>query len=86
MDTSTIKSVEFSSSFVFSVPSEVFQELPNLVRFYAEGNQIQEIKPETFENAKNLKFISLRQNRLTYLHPYTFKGIYTQNSLLPRTK
>jgi Leucine-rich repeat (LRR) protein len=74
MDTNTIKSVEFSSSSVFSVPLEVFQKFPNLVRFYAEGNQIQEIKPDTFENAKNLKFISLRQNGLTYLDPDTFKG------------
>ncbi len=69
-----VSRIWFSSSSIYSVPSEVFTEFPIAKSFGAPGNKIQEIKPNTFAKAKNLEDITLSKNLLTFLHLDTFKG------------
>ncbi len=73
LDVNTIKLVKFSSSSLYSVPREVFTKFPIMKRFYAEGQNIQEIKLDAFWDAKKLEMIWLQRNKLTFLHVDTFK-------------
>jgi hypothetical protein len=75
-----IEWVVFSSSSVYSVPSEVFTKFPNLKLFWASGQKIQEVKMDCFWNARNLEQIWMSNNALTFLHRDTFKGWYFQIS------
>ncbi len=74
LDRNSITFIRISDSSIHSVPSEIFQDFPNLKEFYAYGNNIQEVKADTFLSGKNLELISLDQNALTFLHKDTFKG------------
>jgi hypothetical protein len=64
VDVNRIKFVEFWTSSIYSVPREVFTKFPNLGFLYAIDQNIQEIKADTFENAKLLRSINLRDNAL----------------------
>jgi hypothetical protein len=74
VDDSQITTVWFRWSSIYSVPSEIFAKFPNLKRFHAWGQEVQEIKPNTFANGKQLEWIDLSFNELTFLHFNTFKG------------
>jgi hypothetical protein len=73
-DVKKVYTVVFLESSIYSVPSEIFTKFPNLEDFRAKGQNIQEIKPNTFKNARNLKLITLSGNELTYLHRDIFQG------------
>jgi hypothetical protein len=79
VDVNTIEALEFSSSSIYSVPREVFTKFPNLKKFYADGQNIHEITPDTFADAKDLEVIQLQRNQLTFLHVGTFKSILIIN-------
>ncbi len=74
VDPSTITWVRFIDSSIHLVPREVFDKFSNVKKFWAVEQNIREIHPDTFENAKNLEEISLSHNKLTYLNEDTFKG------------
>jgi hypothetical protein len=76
LDVDRIESVKFVDSSIYSVPTEVFRKFPKLERIYADGQNIQEITPDTFKDGKNLRLITLSQNHLTFLHRETFKSEY----------
>jgi hypothetical protein len=76
VDVSTITQVSFSDSSIYSVPRDIFMRFPNLKVFRAYDQRIQEIKPHTFWEGRKLEKIGLRNNLLTFLHKYTFKGWY----------
>jgi hypothetical protein len=44
----TIETVRIIDSSIHSVPAEIFTKFPNLRKFLASGQNIQEIKPDTF--------------------------------------
>jgi hypothetical protein len=77
-DANLIDAVLFSwsskKSSVYSVPSEIFSKFPNLERFQAWMQEIEEVKYDTFWNGKNLLGIDLSTNFITFLHRDTFKG------------
>jgi hypothetical protein len=73
-DVSTKTYVQFVRSSIHSVPSEVFTKFPNSRKLLVSGQNIQEIKPDSFVNGGKLEEIDLSQNRLTFLHADTFKG------------
>jgi hypothetical protein len=73
-DVYEISWVDFLGSQIYSIPTEVFEKFPNLKGIIAPGSDIQEIKPGTFAKATNLEVLDLANNRLSYLHPDTFKG------------
>jgi hypothetical protein len=74
VDANGIVFVEFYSCSIHYLPSEIFTKFPNAEFLYAVGLNIQEIKPDTFQNATKLKLIDLKNNELTKLHHDTFKG------------
>ncbi len=73
-DVYEIRWADFYGSQIYSIPTEVFEKFPNLKGFLADGQNIQEIKPGSFAKATNLEVLDLANNRLSYLHPDTFKG------------
>jgi hypothetical protein len=74
LDVTSITTVYFLDSSIHSVPSEVFTKFPNLEKFFADRQDIQEVKADTFWGGSNLEVISLWGNALTFLHRETFKG------------
>jgi hypothetical protein len=74
-DVSTILTIFFGYfSSIYSIPQEIFTKFPNVKWLGASGCHLQEIKADTFKNAKQLSGIDLRANELTFLDPNTFKG------------
>jgi hypothetical protein len=78
LDVNSITTVYFLDSSIHSIPSEVFTKFPNLEKFFADRQNIQEIKSDTFWSGSNLEVISLWGNALTFLHRDTFKGRFFQ--------
>jgi Leucine-rich repeat (LRR) protein len=76
-DPNRITWVQFTRSSIHAVPREVFEKFPNLKDIYVDGQQIQEIRPNTFLNARKLTFLSLEFNALTSLAAETFKGKFS---------
>jgi hypothetical protein len=74
LDVNIIIVVQFISSSIDSVPPEIFTKFPNMKWLYAWTQQIQEVRPETFVNAKKLEYLGLHYNALTQLHVDAFKG------------
>jgi hypothetical protein len=74
LDVNSITRVDFDSSSIHSVPSEIFTKFSNLRVFRALGQNIQEIYSETFLNGKKLEWINLDDNHLIFLHLDTLKG------------
>jgi Leucine-rich repeat (LRR) protein len=74
LDVNTITLVQFRASSIHSVPSEIFTKFPNLKWFDGFNQNIQEIRPDTFKDAKNLDRIDLRLGQLKVLHPDTVRG------------
>jgi hypothetical protein len=73
-DPNKIAAVVFSSSSIYSVPRGIFTKFPNAKHFFADGQNIQEIKADTFQDAHKLKIVDLRDNSLAFLHKDTFRG------------
>jgi hypothetical protein len=74
LDVNSITAVNFPSSSIHSVPSEVFTKFPNLRLFRAYNVKLQEVKQNAFEKGRKLEQIRLLFNELTFLHLDTFKG------------
>jgi hypothetical protein len=74
VDVSTIMYVKISEFTIYSIPSEIFTKFPDMKGFWAWGQKVQEIKPDTFWDGKKLEWISLQNNNLTFLRKDTFKG------------
>jgi hypothetical protein len=74
LDVNTIERVDFTSSSIHSVPREIFTKFPNLIRFEAINQNVQEIKPDTFVDGKKLELIWLDNNPIAFLHLNTFRG------------
>jgi Leucine-rich repeat (LRR) protein len=83
LDVNTIAMVQFTDSSIHSVPSKIFTKFPNLKWFSAPGQNIQEISPDTFKNAKNLDRIDLTNSQLKVLHPDTLRGNFLYLNLAP---
>jgi hypothetical protein len=75
-DAKKITIVRFKRSSIHSIPREVSTKFPNVKWFDATQQNIQEIKADTFWDAKNLEAIDLSRNSLSFLHRDTFKGEY----------
>jgi hypothetical protein len=73
-DAEKIENVQFKSSSVYTIPPEIFTKFPNLKSLVAANQDIQEIRAETFVNAKNLIELDLHVNGISELRPDTFKG------------
>jgi hypothetical protein len=71
---SSITSVWFMFSSIYSVSPQVFTKFPNIKDFYADGQNVRKIKPDTFKDGKKLEWINLGNNALTFLHRDTFEG------------
>jgi hypothetical protein len=74
-DVSKILRVKFVNSSIHSVPGEIFQKFSDLKILDVDGNNVQEITPNTFLHAKKLEIIHLYKNDLTSLHLNSFKGV-----------
>jgi hypothetical protein len=74
LDVNSITAVNFESSSIHSVPSEVFTKFPNLKVFWSFNVKLQEVKPNAFEKGRKLEQVILDGNELTFLHLDTFKG------------
>jgi hypothetical protein len=75
VDVNAITRAQFTLSSIYSLPQEIFTKIPNLKSFYTPDQKIQEIKQDTFKDAKKLEWICLSRNALTFLHQDTFKGM-----------
>jgi Leucine-rich repeat (LRR) protein len=74
VDASTIQWLYFSSSSIYSLPWEIFNEFYNLKTFRAEHSNVQEIKASTFSARWELQQIDLWNNSVAFLHVATFQG------------
>jgi hypothetical protein len=57
-----IKKVIFVSSSIYQIPAELFVTFSNLEELFMDGQNVQEIKPKTFVNAKKLENLQLNSN------------------------
>ncbi len=73
-DAEKIEKIQFKSSSVYTIPPEIFTKFPNLKSLFAASQDIQEIRAETFVNAKNLIELDLQLNGISELRPDTLKG------------
>jgi Leucine-rich repeat (LRR) protein len=71
-----IKEVKFEASSIYSVPTELFTIFKNLEGLSMAGQEVQEIKPNTFKSAINLKRLNLANNLLRKIDEETFDGAY----------
>jgi hypothetical protein len=55
---SKILRVKFVDSSIHSVPAEVFQKFSNLIVLDVDGNNVQEIKPNTYLHAEKFEFLT----------------------------
>jgi hypothetical protein len=76
-----IKNVTFVSSSIHQIPAELFSTFPNLGILKMEGQNLQEIKPNTFKNAKNLRSLYLGFNKIKLIDETTFDSINPQRCL-----
>ncbi len=75
-DASEIISIQYSiGSSLYSLPREIFTKFPNARELWAAYINIQEIKPDTFRDAKTLAMFDLSSNSIKYLGADIFKGI-----------
>jgi hypothetical protein len=74
LDVNSVNFVDFVSSSIHSIPSEIFTKFPKLEWFMAGQQNIQEVKEDTFKNGKDLTMIVLWANNITFLHKDTFRG------------
>jgi hypothetical protein len=66
--------VIFESSSIYFVPPEIFTKFQNLKWFWAIGQNIYEIKPNTFTNRWKLLSIQIQNNFISFLDENAFKG------------
>jgi hypothetical protein len=66
--------VRILRSSIYSLPRGIFTKFPNLKSFHAPGQNIQQLKPDTFTDEIKLEVINLENNELTFLHQDTFNG------------
>jgi Leucine-rich repeat (LRR) protein len=83
-----IKNVNFVSSSIHQIPAELFSTFPNLEVLKMEGQNLHEIKPNTFKNARKLRRLSLGVNSIQQIDETTFDGaeslwgIWIQNNTI----
>jgi hypothetical protein len=73
-DVNLVTDIVFFLSSIYSIPREIFTKFPNVKFLLAHAQNIQEIAPDTFADAKKLEDIRLSSNLLRILHKDTFKG------------
>jgi hypothetical protein len=76
-DPNRITWVQIYQSSLYAVPREVFEKFPNLKDIHIGRQKIQQIRPNTFLNARKLTFLDLGSNALTSLAVETFKGKFS---------
>jgi Leucine-rich repeat (LRR) protein len=64
-----------------TIPASLFTAFPNLVRLFADRQNIRVIKPKTFENAK-LEYLGIDYHRIQKLEANTFEGLKNLRTLL----
>jgi Leucine-rich repeat (LRR) protein len=66
--------IEIHDSTFYYIPALLFTTFPNLQTLNIFGSKLQEIRPNTFQNAKNLTNLWLHYNGLTNLNASSFVG------------
>lgn len=66
--------VDFTCYFRF-IPKEIFIEMPRLTSFIANFIDLKKLYPDTFENAKQLKFLELAENNIKSLKVEIFRHL-----------
>jgi Leucine-rich repeat (LRR) protein len=69
-----ITEISFHSSSIYSFPAIVFTTFPNLQLLFMLNSNLQEIKPNTFQNAKKLTNLTMFDCMFTSLNASTFAG------------
>ncbi len=70
----SVTEVSFHSSKIYSFPAILFSTFPNLQLLYMYNLNLQEIKPNTFQNAKKLTNLTMFDCMFTSLNASTFAG------------
>jgi hypothetical protein len=73
-DDSDITRVDFTSSSIDFVPSELFTTFENLEHLEMQNQKLKEMDRDTFMNAKSLKVLQLHTNKLRKLSAFNFRG------------
>lgn len=69
---SSIDSVSFRQSQLFSIPANIFRKFPQLKHLDVELTQIKEIATDNFRDANNLKYFMARYNDIVEVKSETF--------------
>lgn len=62
----------FDNCTLFTLPSGIFVQFPHIRTVYVWNVQLQLVKPEIFQNAKELFMLDLSRNRIEHLVAHTF--------------
>jgi Leucine-rich repeat (LRR) protein len=73
-DISTIHTVTFSRSSLYYLPPIIFTTFLNLQKLWFENTDLEEIRPNTFQNAKKLTSIYFQFSNIKILPAYAFVG------------
>lgn len=71
---SSITAVYFRSSYIYAPPPELFQKFVNLATLDLVGQNVYEVRPKTFVNAKKIKYVNFINNKLTQINAYICEG------------
>jgi Leucine-rich repeat (LRR) protein len=77
-----IKEVKFEVSSIYSIPPELFTTFKNLEVLRMIGQELEEIRTGTFQDAHNLRYLDLASNSIRKIDEDTFNGAYKLTHLL----
>lgn len=67
--------IRFEGSLIYAVPPELFLAFPNLVELRMQAQNVFEIRPNTFINARKLEILVLTDNKIQKIEKNAFKGV-----------
>lgn len=80
-DDADVERVYVMMSNVPFIMSEIFTRFPNVHDFILGDSGLTRIQPYAFQNAENLRFLSINANNLPYIHNNAFTGAYSLETL-----
>ncbi len=80
-NTNDILTVYFKNSSIFAVPREIFSIFPKVMILSMEGQNVQQIRTDTFVNAGNLGSLWLDENNIKELFSNAFNGLLKLKNL-----
>jgi Leucine-rich repeat (LRR) protein len=69
-----INEVHFTSCSIYAVPSEIFTTFEYVKKLYMNGQNVEEIRADTFLKAHSLIYLTLNSNKIKVLNAFTFNG------------